>query len=84
MPTVKVQTYDDKGNLVTEHDLEIPAESVNRDAVEATARSALAANRTFVALASPSAAQSTAQVKALSRQVNGLIRVLLGAFDGSD
>lgn len=59
-------------------------EADNYDSILASARSALAANRTYVALASPTTAQTTAQVKALSRQVNGLIRVLLASFDGTD
>ncbi len=59
-------------------------EADNVDTIMASARSALAANRTYVALASPTTAQTTAQVKQLSRQMNGLIRVLLGAFDGTD
>lgn len=43
-----------------------------------------ATNRAYVALAGPTAAQTTAQVKALSRQQNGMIRLLLGILDGTD
>lgn len=56
----------------------------NRDAIEQAARQALATNRTYVALASPSAAQTAAEVKALARQNNGVIRLLLGLLDGTD
>jgi hypothetical protein len=56
----------------------------NYDAIMAAATNALSTNRAYVALASPSAAQNTAQVKALSRQINGLIRHLLGDFNGTD
>lgn len=59
------------------------AELVNADTLRTQAAAALQANRDFVALASPTNAQTLAQVKALSRQVNGLIRNLLGLFDGT-
>lgn len=57
---------------------------VNAETLRQQALAALSSNRTYVALASPTAAQTTAQVKALSRQVNGLIRLALGQFDGTD
>lgn len=59
-------------------------EQDNSLTLQQQATAALAANRTYVALASPTAAQTTAQVKALSRQNNGLIRLLLGLLDGTD
>lgn len=55
----------------------------NRTAIQDAARTALDTNRTYTALATPTAAQTTAQVKALSRQNNGLIRLLLGLLDGT-
>jgi hypothetical protein len=55
----------------------------NRQAIEVAARQALAANRAFVA-STPTAAQATAQVKALSRQVNGIIRLLFDQLDATD
>jgi hypothetical protein len=49
------------------------------------AAAALAANATFMAIASPTQAQSVAQVKALTRQVNALLRIQLNALsDVSD
>lgn len=54
------------------------------DTIKAAAVDALAANRTYIARTSPTAAQTTAQVKALSQQNNGLIRLLLGLLDGTD
>lgn len=60
------------------------AQANNSVTLRQQAAAALAGNRTYVALASPTNAQTTAQVKALSRQVNGVIRLLLGQFDGTD
>lgn len=45
------------------------------------AQTALAANATFLALASPTAAQVATQTKALTRQVNALIRLAVNALD---
>lgn len=57
--------------------------AVNADTIRTQAAAALQANRDFVALAGPTNAQVVAQVKALSRQNNALIRNLLGLFDGT-
>ena len=56
----------------------------NRTFIEDQARQALETNRAFVALTGPTNAQVLAQTKALSRQINGIIRVLLNQFDGTD
>lgn len=45
---------------------------------------AMAGNRTYLALATPTAAQTTAQVKALTRQMNAVIRLLLNDLEGTD
>jgi len=59
--------------------------AVDRDANGATlrrrAQNALATNATFLGLASPSNAQNAAQVKALTRQMNGLVRLVVGLLD---
>jgi hypothetical protein len=60
-----------------------PAVAQNADALRVAAKQAIADNKAFVAT-TPSAAQVAAQVKALSRQQNGLIRLLLGQLDATD
>lgn len=52
--------------------------------LEQRAAQALETNRTYLALSSPTAAQTAAQVRALTRQVQALIRLNLGVLDGTD
>ena len=59
-------------------------EQGNRTALEQQAANALTGNRTFLAIASPTNAQIAAQAKALTRQSNGVIRLLLGKLDATD
>lgn len=83
--TQTVETYQD-GVLIGSRQVTVATtpEQDNSDTLRQQAATALATNRTYVGLTSPSAAQTTAQVKALSRQNNGLIRLLLGLLDGTD
>jgi hypothetical protein len=55
----------------------------NRAALIAKAGPALAANATYLAISAPSTAQNTAQIKALTRQVNTLIRLAARALDST-
>lgn len=58
--------------------------AVNADAIRTAATQALDANRTYLAVASPTNAQNLAQIRALTRQNNKIIRQVLGLFDGTD
>ena len=53
----------------------------NEGVLRAKAANALSTNATFLALASPTNAQTLAQVKLLTRETNALIRLLLGQLD---
>jgi hypothetical protein len=53
----------------------------NAAELRAQAQKALDKNKTFLALDPPSNAQIAAQVEALTKQMNGLIRQVIGAWD---
>lgn len=84
MATVKNETFDGEGNVIESQTVELPPELANYDTLRQRARAALAANRTYLALATPTAAQNTAQVNALTRQVQALIRFTLSDLTGTD
>lgn len=60
------------------------AANANEATIRQHAAGALTSNKAFLALTSPTNAQVLAQVKALTRQQNGLIRLALQSFDGTD
>jgi hypothetical protein len=55
--------------------------ATNLAALQTKAQTALTNNATFQAIASPSNAQTLAQVQALTKQCNGIIRLLLNLTD---
>lgn len=57
--------------------------SGNQTTLQTKAQAALAANATFLALASPTNAQIVAQVQALTKECSALIRLALGVFDST-
>jgi hypothetical protein len=79
MPTHDV--YHADGTLISHRGPTV--EDVNEETIRGQALAALAANRAYIA-STPTAVQATAQSKALTRQVNGIIRLLLNQLDGVD
>lgn len=83
---MRTETYAD-GKLVATRDDPAPVlspEQTNRATLGDRATQALATNATFLALQSPTAAQTLAQVRALTRQHSALFRLLLGLLDDTD
>jgi UDP-glucose 6-dehydrogenase len=56
----------------------------NATTLRAALTTAHTANKTFIAITTPNTAQNSAQIKALSRQQNSVIRLMLSMLDGTD
>ncbi len=56
----------------------------NRGSIRDKALAALSDNADFLGLASPTSAEAVAQVRRLTRECNGLIRLVLGQLDTDD
>jgi hypothetical protein len=80
---MRLQTWQN-GVLVSEIDVpDVPGEVTRRD-IEDKLRAAIAANVAYLAKPSPTAGEVGAQVKLLTREVTGLLRLALGALDSAD
>jgi hypothetical protein len=55
----------------------------NKATIQSRAQAALTANATFLALASPTNAQTLAQVQMLTKECGGLIRLALNVLDST-
>jgi hypothetical protein len=63
------------------HVVAVSVTDANRATLTTKATTALAANVTYLALATPTTAQNTTQVQQLTRECSALIRLLLGQLD---
>ena len=81
-------TYDADGKPVETVEVKgLPVEppgEKNRRSIEDRLRQRLDANRDYLALATPTAAQQRAQVARLTRENNALIRLVLDLLDTDD
>jgi hypothetical protein len=64
-----------------EAELDIDTATSNRSQLQSKAEQALSINVTYLSLTTPTTAQNTAQIKALTRQVSAVIRLLLQKLD---
>lgn len=83
---ITVETYEN-GVLVGTREVEVPdptPEEANRTTIESQAVTALTNNTAYLAIPAPTQAQAVAQVEALTRQSNKLIRLVLQRFDGTE
>lgn len=79
-----VEVYENGVLIGSEPAPPLPAHAANRETLHRQAAAALESNATYLAITSPTAAQSAAQVKALTRQVQALIRLTLNQMDDTD
>lgn len=77
-------TVDNNAGTATLTSVDPSPVRTNRDNIHAAANTALANNREYLTLNPPTAAQVGAQVRALTRQVQGLIRLTLNALNVAD
>ena len=68
----------------TQAELDADRDAANNTTIRQQANTALDNNRTYLAIATPTVAQVTAQVRALTQQMNGVIRLVLGKLDGTN
>ena len=78
------RSYTTQENDIADATAVVETAGRNRDTIEEQAGAALDANTAYLAIATPTNAQVAAQVKALTRQNNKIIRLALGRLDGTD
>jgi hypothetical protein len=81
MAQVQVITWNRDGTQAGTSTVDVDDAAVNADHLVSRALGALASNASFLGLGAPTNAQVLAQVQALTRQVNALIRLRLGHTD---
>lgn len=68
-------------NIISTTTVEVPPEVENARTLKARVRAGIGNNANYLALANPNVAQNTAQIRALTRQVNALHRLNLEQLD---
>lgn len=67
----------------TQATITVTGDAATQQTVRNNASQALAANATYLGLATPTTAQAVAQVAALTRQIDALIRLAVANFSGT-
>lgn len=80
MATRNIEVWQN-GALVTTETVTISPEQDNADTLRSRAEAALTANDAFLAIVSPTNAQTVAQVQKLTRECSALIRLTLNKLD---
>ena len=81
---IESRPYTDEENAAADDGGTSTPEDENRALLYQQAMAAYQNNNAFLALASPTNAQTLAQVKALTRQINGAFRLLRNDYSGTD
>jgi hypothetical protein len=68
----------------TQAELDSDRDEANDATIRQQANNALDNNRTYLALGAPTNAQVVAQVRGLTQQLNGVVRLVLGKLDGTN
>ena len=74
---IEQRTYTDEESTSADVKDNLSLMSANKDSIVSKMQTAQTNNATYLAIASPTSAQNTAQVKALTRQVNALIKLAI-------
>lgn len=83
--TDRHQTFDPDGNLVSDVEFVVDiTEEVNEAHVDDRLTQAIAANKTYLALASPTNAQNVTQIRSTTRQLIAIEKKLLRDLDDTD
>jgi hypothetical protein len=78
------QAWTDTDNLGNVTYRNVLWSQLNLATIQTQAATALANNRTFLGITSPTTAQAVTQVQALTHQNQGIIRLLLSQLDGTN
>lgn len=79
-----VTTFDASGKVIEQRTFTVPPEQENREVLDVRMDQALDGLRSFIALPTPTATQTTAAVKLLCRVAVAVIRIMRNRFDATD
>lgn len=80
---IETRPYTPEETAAMNAEIAASTQADNQSALQQKAQTALAANETFLGIAAPTNAQAVAQMQALTRQVDALIRLAVNALDST-